>query len=111
MVFDLPGFTPEVGFEFSFPGGPRPDKQYIHLCEIIEVVPNKILKYSWTYEGHLGYTTVSFELFEEDKSTRVKLTHSSLESFSLDNKDLARKNFEEGWTHLIGISLKEYLTA
>ena len=32
--FDLPEFKAAVGFVFEFTGGPSPEKQYQHRCEI-----------------------------------------------------------------------------
>ena len=107
--FDLPEFKPEVGCEFRFMGGPAKDRQYQHICRVTEVIPNKKLTYSWRYDGYDGNTLVAFELFDEVDQTRLKLTHKGLETFPADNPDFAKKNFAEGWTWLIGTSLKEYL--
>lgn len=107
--FDIKEFKPEVGFEFSFEGGP-PDKVYIHHCKITEVEYCKKLTYSWRFEGYEGMSYVTFELFAGgDNQTRLKLTHSGLETFPISNPDLAKHNFVEGWTDIIGRSLKEYL--
>ena len=107
--FDLAEFKAEKGFRFSFTGGPSPEKQYVHLCEITEVIPLKKLVYSWRYEGYEGISYVSFELFPEGDSTKLVLTHSGLESFPAANTDFAVHNFEEGWNHILHISLKNYL--
>ena len=106
--FDLAEFKPEVGFEFQFYGGP-PEKQYLHLCKITEVVAGKKLTYSWRYDGYEGNSFVTFELFAEENTTRVKLTHAGLETFPKENPDLAKHNFAEGWTDIIGRSLKEFV--
>jgi uncharacterized protein YndB with AHSA1/START domain len=108
--FNLKEFKPEVGFEFSFTGGP-PDKVYIHLCKITEVEYCKKITYSWRYEGYEGISYVTFELFAGGgkNQTRLKLTHSGLETFPANNPDLAKRNFVAGWTDIIGRSLKEYL--
>ena len=106
--FDLAEFKPEVGFEFTFEGGPE-DRKYIHHCKITEVTINKKLTYSWLYEGYPGISFVTFELFDEGGQTRVRLTHEGLESFPTDNPDFAASNFVEGWTAILGTSLKEYL--
>jgi len=106
--FDLAEFRAEPGFEFSFSGGPD-GRTYLHLCRITEVVPGKKLSYTWRYDGYEGSSEVSFELFPEGESTRLRLTHAGLETFPAGNADFAKKNFEEGWSHIIGISLKEYL--
>jgi len=107
--FDLPDFKPEVGVEFQFMGGPSADRQYKHLCKITEVIAGRKLAHSWRYEGYTGNTLVTFEFFDEGAQTRLKLTHKGLESFPSDNPDLAKENFAEGWTMIIGTSLKEYL--
>ena len=39
--FDLESFNPKVGFTFSFLGGEEGGKQYLHLCEITEVIVEK----------------------------------------------------------------------
>ena len=106
--FDLAEFKAEVGFKFQFAGGP-PERQYLHLCEVTEVVSGKKLTYSWRYDGYEGNSFVTFELFGEETNTRLKLTHAGLETFPKQNPDLAKHNFVEGWTSIIGESLKKYL--
>ncbi len=44
-------FKPEVGREFTFKGGPDEALHYVHLCKIIEVIPNKKLTHSWQLRG------------------------------------------------------------
>ena len=107
--FDLAEFRLEVGFEFQFEAGKDPDCKYLHLCKITEVIPNKKLTYSWRYDGYAGNSFVTFELFPEGDKTKLKLTHAGLETFPADAEDLKKKNFAEGWTQIIGTSLKEYL--
>lgn len=106
--FQLKEFKPEVGFEFTFEGGTE-GRVYVHLCKITEVIPNKKLTYSWRYEGYEGNSFVTFELFAEGEATRLKLTHTGLETFPKYNADFVRENFSMGWNHIIGKSLKEYL--
>jgi len=106
--FDLAEFKPEVGFEFRFTGGKDENNQYVHICKITEVVPQKKLSYSWRYEGYEGNSIVTFELFEEGVKTKLRLTHGGIETFP-SHPDFARENFAEGWTHITGISLKEFV--
>ena len=105
--FDLAAFRPEVGFDFQFEGGPD-DKKYLHLCKVTEAIPNKKLTYSWRYDGYEGNSFVTFELFPEGERTRLRLTHSGLETFPA-NPDFAKENFVGGWDHIIGKSLPDYL--
>ena len=48
--FNITEFKPEVGFEFQFYGGSE-DKQWLHLCQITEVVPDKKITSTWRYDG------------------------------------------------------------
>ena len=105
--FDLKEFKPEVGFEFRFFGGSK-EQQYEHVCKITEVVPGKKLTHSWRYDGYAGNSFVTWELFDEGDKTRVKLTHTGLDTFPAE-PDFARENFAMGWTDIVGRSLKEYL--
>jgi uncharacterized protein YndB with AHSA1/START domain len=107
--FNLKEFKPEKGFKFSFTGGPSPEKQYVHLCEITEVVAEKKLVHSWRYEGYPGISFLTFELTPQGNKTLLKLTHRDLGTFPQDNPDFAIKNFEEGWNQIINTSLKNYL--
>jgi uncharacterized protein YndB with AHSA1/START domain len=107
--FDLPEFKTEIGFEFQFSGGP-PEKSYLHLCKVTEVIVGKKLSYSWRYDGYPGNSFVTFELFAEGNKTKLKLTHEGLESFAASNNpDLDKKNFEAGWAQIIGTTLKEFI--
>src|SRR4051812_3949690 len=72
--FKVSAFRPEPGFTFYFEGG-KDDKIYRHICTITAVVPQKKLTYSWKYEGYEGNSYVTFELFPEGETTRLKLTH------------------------------------
>jgi uncharacterized protein YndB with AHSA1/START domain len=107
--FDLAEFKPVVGFEFQFTGEGHKGEKYLHLCKITDVVPDKKLAYSWRYEGFEGISFVTFELFDEAGKTRLKLTHEGLETFPANNPDFAKESFAEGWTHIIGKSLKEFV--
>jgi uncharacterized protein YndB with AHSA1/START domain len=107
--FDIPGFKPVVGFEFEFFGGSPDGIQFKHVCRVTEAIAGKKLSHTWTYEGYPGESVVSFELFPEGKKTRLKLTHTGLESFPSDNPNFAKENFIVGWTHILGTSLEEYL--
>jgi uncharacterized protein YndB with AHSA1/START domain len=105
--FKLKEFKPEVGFEFEFEGGP-PEKTFLHLCKVTEVIPGKKLTHSWRYDGYEGNSFVTWEVFDEGDKTRVKLTHAGLETFPAI-PEFAKENFVMGWTDILGRMLKEYL--
>jgi len=106
--FDISEFKAQIGFEFTFNGG-NDDKIYVHLCKVIEVIPYKKLKHSWTYKDYEGISFVTWELFDDGNNTKVKLTHEGLETFPQNNPDFAKENFDKGWTYILGTSLKEFL--
>ena len=105
--FDIATFKPELGNEFSFEGG-NEGRMYTHLCKITDIVPGRKLKYSWRYKGYEGISFVTFELFPEGNKTRIKLTHEGLETFP-DLPDFRKENFVEGWSYLIGTSIKNFV--
>jgi len=104
--FDVSDFKPEVGCKFHFEGGEE-GKRYTHLCEVLEVIPYKKLKYSWRYEGYPGLSFVTFELTAVGEKTGLKLTHEGIETFT--NPDFIKDKFAEGWNYLMHKSLKEFL--
>src|SRR6266705_7221173 len=105
--FDLKEFKPEVGFEFEFTVE-HEGNNYHHLCKITEVIAQKKLAYTWRYKGEPGDSLVTFELFADGEKTRLKLTHEGIETFP-KTPAYARKNFEAGWTEIIGSSLKQFV--
>jgi uncharacterized protein YndB with AHSA1/START domain len=105
--FDIREFVPRVGFEFQFYGGDSKTK-YLHRCKVTEAVTEKRLAYTWRYEGYAGDSLVTFELFAEGKKTRVRLTHTGLETFP-KLPAFAPANFAAGWTEIVGTNLKTFV--
>ena len=105
--FDLKEFKPQVGFECEFIVE-HEGNSYHHLCRVIDVVPEKKIAYTWRYKGEPGDSLVTFELFPDGHKTRLKLTHAGIETFP-KTPAYARKNFETGWTAIIGSELKQFV--
>ena len=105
---NIPSFKPEVGFETRF-NVQTQDRDFMHLWKVTEVVPLKKLAYNWKYESISGDSFVNFELFEENKMTKLILTHQVLEDFPDDIPEFKRESGVEGWTFFINKSLKEFL--
>jgi uncharacterized protein YndB with AHSA1/START domain len=105
--FDLKEFKPGVGFEFEFVVE-HEGNSYHHLCRVTDVVPQKRIAYTWRYKGEPGDSLVTIELSPEGEKTRLKLTHSGIETFP-KTPAYARKNFEAGWTAIIGTELKQFV--
>ena len=105
--FDLKEFKPEVGFEFEFVVE-HEGNTYHHLCRVTEVAPQKKIAYTWRYKGEPGNSLVTIELSPDGARTRLKLTHTGIETFP-KTPAYARKNFEAGWTAIIGTELKQFV--
>ena len=105
--FDLKEFKAQVGFEFDFVVE-HEGNSYHHLCRVTEVIPEKKIAYTWRYKGEPGDSLVTFELFSDGNKTRLKLTHTGIETFP-KTPAYARKNFEAGWTAIIGSELKQFI--
>lgn len=107
--FDIPDFELGVQNEFNFfePGG---ENKFHHRGEILEVIPNEKLKYSWSYpEFSKEKTIVKWQLEESQDGTLVTLTHKGLENFEHLGVNFQKESFEEGWKRLIGQNLRGYL--
>jgi uncharacterized protein YndB with AHSA1/START domain len=104
--FDLKEFKPKAGFEFEFVVE-HEGHSYHHLCRVTEIIPQRKLAYTWRYKGERGDSLVTFELFAEGEKTRLKLTHTGIETFP-KTPAYARKNFEAGWTG-IATELENFL--
>ena len=106
--FDIADFKAEPGFEFTFEGG-SDEKTYTHLCKVIEVIPYKKLSYTWRYKDYEGNSTVTFELFDEGNKTKLKLTHTGLETFPQNTKILQEKVLCKDGLILLVLRLQTFL--
>jgi len=105
--FDLKEFKPEVGFEFEFIVE-HEGNSYHHLCRVIEVIPERKIAYTWRYKDEQGDSLVTFQLSPEGEKTRLKLTHTGIETFPR-TPAYARKNFENGWTAIVDSELRPFI--
>ncbi|HSH52323.1 MAG TPA: SRPBCC domain-containing protein [Bacteroidales bacterium] len=105
---NIPSFKPEVGFktQFNIQSGER---NFLHKWEVLEVIPNKLIKYNWKYEAYPGDSNVKFELFDENNNTKLVLTVNILEDFPQDIPEFKRESCIGGWEYLIKDRLKNYL--
>lgn len=107
--FQLEDFKPKVGFKFDFIGGPEDGIQYLHLCEVTEVVEEKKITYSWRYDNYPGNSFVTWELIDKGEQTLLQLTHTGLDTLAEGGSDFAKSNFLAGWTYFVHTALKGYL--
>ena len=99
-------FKPEVGFKTSFVVQVE-DRKYTHLWEIIEVIPQKKIVYSWKYAEHQGEGTVIFELIEKKSNTLLKLTNLGLETFPKNVPEFSKESCINGWTLFYKTTIKK----
>lgn len=86
---------PEAGTEFSLWDGDITGTN-------LEIIPNKLLKQQWDFEGEDGTSVVAITLSSEGKDTRIELLH-------LDIPDQAFENIVDGWDRYYFRPLKELL--
>jgi len=97
----FPEFEPVVGFVSRFWLGPDDDHQYLHVCEVTEVIERKKLTYTWAYDGQVGDSHVTFELSDDSDRTKVTFTHEIIEPFPDYDPNFALNSFIQGWTYTL----------
>lgn len=103
-------FKLEIGHQFDWYAGPPEGKQWHHRGKILEIVEGKKLTHTWEYPGYSGTSTVIWELVKIDnKTTKLIFTHLFSVPFDINIEALQRKNFLEGWNHILNNSLVEFL--
>lgn len=105
----LTEFEPKVGFKTRF-DVQHEGKVFPHIIKGTVIVPGEKISYEWKFGGYPANSSVSFELRNNQDETRIVLTHEKLASFRGQiHPELSLQNFEKGWTHLIGTSLKNFV--
>lgn len=107
--FQVEEFEPKVGFKFDFMGGPEDGKQYLHLCEVTEVIEGKKITYTWRYDNYPGNSLVCWELLNKGEETLLRITHTGLETFEDVGEEFEKNSFNEGWNYFVHTALKDYL--
>jgi uncharacterized protein YndB with AHSA1/START domain len=95
------GFAPVAGQRFTFQTTPAGAWDGTIHCQVLEVVPNERLVYTWKggEEANAGYgsrldTVVTFTLARSGNGTRLRVVHSG---FVRPKNDTAFRNLGEGW--------------
>jgi uncharacterized protein YndB with AHSA1/START domain len=105
---NIPAFEPEVGFETQF-NVQSESRNFQHMWKVTEVVPRKMLTYDWQYEEYPGHASVVYELFEENNTTKLRLTLQVREDFPEDIPEFKRESCIAGWKYFLGGNLKAFL--
>jgi uncharacterized protein YndB with AHSA1/START domain len=99
------GYQAQVGACFTFQTTPAGAWDGLIRCEVLEVVPNARLVYTWVSgdEGNVGYgsrleTLVTWTLSRVEGGTRLRLVHSG---FVLPKNETSYGNMSEGWKKVL----------
>jgi uncharacterized protein YndB with AHSA1/START domain len=105
---NIPDFKPEVGFktQFNVQSGER---NFMHKWKVTEVVSRRKITYNWQYENYAGDAFVTFELFEQNDQTTLRLINQIVEDFQDNIPEFTRESCVGGWTYFIKKNLKEFL--
>lgn len=103
-------FNAEVGCVFEWSAGPSEGEQWLHRAEILEVVPNEKLVQSWEYPGYKGKAKLTWAITPlAEHRSRLRLDFEFTEGFDVTVEALRRRNFLEGWNHIVNTSLVDFL--
>ena len=101
-------FKPEIGFETRFLIQ-NEGRNFNHIWNVKEVVPKKMIGYTWNFEEYPGEGYSSFELASLDGKTHLTLKNHIIQSFPTDIPEFKRESGQAGWDYLIKQSLKNFL--
>jgi uncharacterized protein YndB with AHSA1/START domain len=100
------GFEPVAGTRFTLQTTPAGAWDGVIHCEVLEVLPNERLSYSWRsgHEDNAEYgsridTVVTWTLAEVEGGTRLRVVHSG---FVLPKNAATFRNLSEGWQEVVG---------
>jgi len=100
------GFEPLKGARFTLQTTPAGAWDGVIHCEVLEVIRNERLSYSWQggHDGNAHYgsrleTIVTWTLVKVEGGTRLRLVHSG---FVRPKNDTAYRNLSEGWKKVVG---------
>ena len=98
-------FEAVVGKKFNFKAKPMGDWDGVVSCEVLEIIENRRLVYSWKggssenakYGSELD-TTVTWTLVPVEAGTRLKMVHAG---FKLPGNKFAFDAMSPGWGHVL----------
>lgn len=105
---NIPEFKAQQGFKTQF-NVQAPSRDFMHLWEVVEVVPQKRLITNWKYEDMDGDSLVTMELEALGTQTRFTLTTKVLADFDDTIPEFKRESCVAGWNYFIGERLTNYL--
>ena len=81
----------------------------MHLWEVSEVKKKKKITYNWTFKDYDGSGDVTFELFEQNSQTLLRLTNIVIEDFDDAIPEFRRESCLAGWNYFIKDRLVSFI--
>lgn len=105
----IPDFKAEVGFKVQF-NVTTPNRNFLHLWEIREVIPKEKIVYNWKYKNFKGDSLVTFTLTPISNSeTKLVLSTTILEDFDGTIEEFKYESGLQGWQYFIKKQLVTFL--
>lgn len=105
---NMPAFKAEVGFKTKF-NVKAPSRDFLHLWEVVEVIPLKKIVVNWKYEECVGSSLVIMSLDSLGSETKLTVTTKVLEDFDDRIPEFKRESCLAGWNYFIKGNLKSFL--
>ena len=105
---NIPYFKAEIGFTTQF-NVKAPSRDFLHIWEVTEVIPQKKITYNWTFKDYDGSGDVTFELFEQNSQTLLRLTNIVIEDFDDAIPEFRRESCLAGWNYFIKDRLVSFI--
>ena len=93
------GFSLEVGARFKFYGEPNKHWRGFVECELLEVEPQKLLRYSWVGDDSGAKLIVTYSLEPSARGTRLTLVHGGFSG--VGGYLLAKLIMTPGWKKML----------
>jgi len=91
-------FQPVVGHQFKLRANPNPHWNGVTDCEVLEVVPEKLLSYTWNSSGDEAgrlITVVTFTLTPTNEGTHLRMEQSGFRSDNEQNYQGAQYGWQK----------------
>ena len=105
---NIPDFKAEIGFTTQF-NVKAPSRDFLHIWKVTEVIPQKKITYNWTFKDCDGSGDVTFELFEQNSQTLLRLTNIVIEDFDDAIPEFRRESCLAGWNYFIKDRLVSFI--
>ncbi len=105
---NIPDFKAEIGFTTQF-NVKAPSRDFLHIWKVTEVIPQKKITYNWTFKDCDGSGDVTFELFEQNSQTLLRLTNIVMEDFDDAIPEFRRESCLAGWNYFIKDRLVSFI--